>query len=151
MSSSPVHQASVTSPVVTLSELDHRAMTVRDWLTLLPAVLLSIVLNGIFLATLIVTSPATVRADSKLRNSANDDITQMEENNSAADEDSPIDIFTPELDAPKDLERAEKLAMPSLEIPDDVTRPSLSTPPPEKDPIGGSGLGDDGKIKGNDL
>lgn len=132
---------------MTLSELDHRRLGARDWLTLLPAILLSVVLNGIFLTVLIVANPGSSRADSKLKNAQNDDVTKMEDQKDD-EEKSTIDIFTPELDAPKDIDISQKLAMPSIDPPKDEKTPSLSQPPPEKEPIGGSGLGDDGKMKG---
>ncbi len=132
---------------MTLSELDHRRLGARDWLTLLPAILLSVILNGIFLTALIVANPGSSRADSKLKNAQNDDVTKMEDKKDD-EEKSTIDIFTPELDAPKDIDISQKLAMPSIDPPKDEKTPSLSQPPPEKEPIGGSGLGDDGKMKG---
>jgi hypothetical protein len=135
---------------LTLSELDHRSMGVRDWLTLLPAILLSVVLNGVFLAILIMASPTAAQANNKLKNANVDDQTSIEDKKDKLDENAPIDMFTPELDAPKDIVASEKLAMPSLDVPEVDSKPSLSTPPPEKDPIGGSGIGDDGKMKGND-
>lgn len=130
-----------------LSELDHQRLGVRDWLTLLPAILLSVVLNGIFLAVLIVANPGASRAESRLKNLQNDDVTKVEDKQDDAEKPT-IDIFTPELDAPKDIDVTQKLAMPSIDPPKDEKTPSLSEPPPEKEPIGGSGLGDDAKMKG---
>lgn len=131
-----------------LSELDHQRLGVREWLTLLPAILLSVILNGIFLAMLIVANPGAVRADNKLKTIQNDDVTQLDDKK---DEDKPtIDIFTPELDAPKDIAQSEKLALPTLDPPKDDKTVGLTQPPPEKDPIGGGGIGDDGKMKGTD-
>lgn len=132
---------------MTLSELDHRRLGARDWLTLLPAILLSVVLNGIFLTVLIVANPGSSRADNKLKNLQNDDSTQMEDKKKE-EEKSTIDIFTPEFDAPKDIDLSQKLAMPSIDPPKDEKNPSLSQPPPEKEPIGGSGAGEDAKMKG---
>lgn len=133
-----------------LSDLDHQRLGVRDWLALLPAILLSVILNGIFLAVLIVANPGSVRAENKLKTIQNsEDVTKVEDKDK--DDDKPtIDIFTPELDAPKDIAQSEKLALPTLDPPKEDKTTGLTQPPPEKDPIGGGGIGDDGKMKGAD-
>lgn len=131
-----------------LSELDHRPMGVRDYVTLLPAILLSVVLNGVFLALLIFLNPGAAQADNKLKNASNDDLTQIEDKKN--EEQPSIDIFNPEIDAPKDILKSEKLAAPSIDPPEEEKKTGLSTPPPEKDPIGGAGAGNTGTIKGND-
>lgn len=135
---------------ITLSELDHRPLNWKDLLRVLPAVLLSIVLNGIFLTVLIVTNPTSVRADNRLKWAQPEDQTMLAENEDQLDKPS-IDIFTPEMDAPKDIERSEKLALPTLDPNLEEKPTGLTQPPPEKDPIGGAGAGDDGRLKGANL
>jgi hypothetical protein len=143
---------STTPLFVTLTELDHQRMTLRDWLTLLPAVVLSFLLNGILMTLLVFTTgsgPAS--AANRLRDAAQEDeTTQLQDQKKAEDEEPTIDINTPEFDAPKDIIQSEKLAMPALDLPPEEKPTSLTTPPPEKEPIGGAGRTEDGKLRGAD-
>jgi hypothetical protein len=134
--------------LVPLSELDHQRMTMRDWLTLLPVVLVSLVLNGIFIALLIFFNAGSLRAEAKLKSLQEDDSTQLEEKKKE-DEASTIDINTPEFNAPKDIVQSARLPMPALD-PDQDKPQGLTEPPKEKDPIGGAGATEEGKFKGAD-
>lgn len=141
---------SVPPPVplfTTLSELDHQPLDLRDYLALLPAILLSVVLNGIFLSVLMVANPGIAQAKNKLKSITKEDVTQIEDKQEKNDKPT-IDIFTPDQDAAKDIVKNNKLAMPSLDPPKDDARIGLTAPPPEKSPIGGAGAGDDSKFKG---
>src|SRR3954451_3309673 len=91
-----------TAPLfVTLSELDHHRMTLKDWLTLLPAVVLSFLLNGVLMFLLVFSTSNQLRADHRLKDVQPDDSTQVEDKKKNEDENPTIDINTPEFDAPK--------------------------------------------------
>src|SRR5258708_3334817 len=113
--SPPRREREIARPLfAALSELDHQPMRLRDWLTLLPAVLVSLLLNGVFIALLIFFNAGSLHADAKLKSLREDDSTQLEEKKKD-DEASTIDINTPEFNAPKDITQSEKLTMPALE------------------------------------
>jgi hypothetical protein len=130
----------------TLSELDQQPMTLRDWLSLLPAVLASLVLNGVLMMLLIFFNAGNAQAHSRLRELLGDEATQAADKHQA-DENPPIDINTPEFNAPKDIVQSEKLAMPALDPSD---KPAGMTEPPKEKEIIGMGASEDGKLRGAD-
>lgn len=136
------------SPYVTLTELDHRPMSIKDWLRLLPAFLLSCLFNAGFIYVLIHFNSPQARADANIQ-STKDEQTKLEEKNKAEEENA-IDMKQSQEDLKEKTPDADKPPLPSIDIPEEKPIGLNLETPPDKPILSGAGPGEDGKLRGAD-